>query len=173
MNNNFSLISLFIGNDLMIQFISFVLLIASIICWAIIFEKLRLFRLEKNNPIKITLKAQGVEFLPDRLIKKFDKNLWFLLMVSYVAPFIGLFGTIWGVMQTFSSIGINQSVSLAFIAPGLAGALGTTALGLIAAIPASIAHQYFSKKADDLYERLDEESKIILKAMNNKVKNAK
>ena len=70
--------------------------------------------------------------------------------------FIGLFGTVWGVMDSFASIGVNQSVSIGVIAPGLAVALGTTALGLIAAVPAAIAHQYFAKRADDLYERLDD-----------------
>ena len=79
-------------------------------------------------------------------------------MVSYVAPFIGLFGTIWGVMDSFASIGVNQSVSIGVIAPGLATALGTTALGLIAAVPAAIAYQYFVKKADLLYDDLKESS---------------
>ena len=77
-------------------------------------------------------------------------------MVSYVSPFIGLFGTVWGVMDSFASIGINQSVSIGVIAPGLATALGTTALGLIAAIPAAIGYQYYAKKADTLYNKLDE-----------------
>ena len=91
---------------------------------------------------------------PENAIKPFDKNLWFLSMVAYVSPFIGLFGTVWGVMDSFASIGANQSVSIGVIAPGLAIALGTTALGLIVAIPAAIAHQVFSKRADDLYDAL-------------------
>ena len=91
----------------------------------------------------------------DVFIRPFDKNLWFLSMVAYISPFIGLFGTVWGVMDSFAAIGVNQSVSIGVIAPGLAIALGTTALGLIAAIPAAIAHQYFTRKSDDLYERLE------------------
>ena len=91
----------------------------------------------------------------DVFIRPFDKNLWFLSMVAYISPFIGLFGTVWGVMDSFAAIGVNQSVSIGVIAPGLAVALGTTALGLIAAIPAAIAHQYFTRKSDDLYERLE------------------
>ena len=91
-----------------------------------------------------------------KIIRPFDKNLWFLSMVAYISPFIGLFGTVWGVMDSFAAIGVNQSVSIGVIAPGLAVALGTTALGLIAAVPAAIAHQYFAKKADDLYDRLVE-----------------
>ena len=84
----------------------------------------------------------------------YDKNLWFLAMVAGVSPFIGLFGTVWGVMDSFAAIGLNQSVSIGVIAPGLAIALGTTALGLVAAIPAAIAYQVFTKKSDDLYEKL-------------------
>ena len=82
-------------------------------------------------------------------------------MVSYVAPFVGLFGTVWGVMDSFASIGVNQSVSIGVIAPGLAVALGTTALGLIVAVPAAIAYNVFSKKSDDLYDKLDESVKEL------------
>ena len=60
-------------------------------------------------------------------------------------------------MDSFASIGINQSVSIGVIAPGLAVALGTTALGLIAAVPAAIAHQFFAKKSDDLYDKLTQD----------------
>ena len=97
-----------------------------------------------------------MDLIVDRLTRPFERNLWFLSMVSYVAPFIGLFGTIWGVMDSFASIGVNQSVSIGVVAPGLATALGTTALGLIAAVPATIAYQYFIKKVDNLYDDLDD-----------------
>lgn len=157
MTNNFSLLNLFTG-DIMTLFISLVLVLGSVISWAIIIEKIRLWRWQKKNPVKIK-KDDNLAVIVDRLIRPFDKNLWFLSMVSYVAPFIGLFGTIWGVMDSFASIGVNQSVSIGVIAPGLATALGTTALGLIAAVPAAIAYQYFSKKSDDLYDTLDEARK--------------
>ena len=149
MENKFSLLSLFTG-DLMTLFVSLVLMAFSIMSWAIIVEKFRLWRSQKRNPVKM----KPTENL-DVFIRPFDKNLWFLSMVAYISPFIGLFGTVWGVMDSFASIGVNQSVSIGVIAPGLAVALGTTALGLIAAIPAAIAHQVYSKKADDLYERLE------------------
>ena len=149
MENNFSLLSLFTG-DLMTLFVSLVLVVFSVMSWAIIVEKFRLWRNQKRNPVKM----KPNENL-DVFIRPFDKNLWFLSMVAYISPFIGLFGTVWGVMDSFASIGVNQSVSIGVIAPGLAVALGTTALGLIAAIPAAIAHQIYSKKADDLYERLE------------------
>lgn len=157
MENSFSLLNLFTG-DVMTLFISLVLVLGSVISWAIIIEKIRLWRFQKRNPVKIK-SNDNLSVIVDKLIRPFDKNLWFLSMVSYVAPFIGLFGTIWGVMDSFASIGVNQSVSIGVIAPGLATALGTTALGLIAAVPAAIAYQYFVRKADDLYDSLEETRK--------------
>ena len=159
MENNFSLLSLFTG-DIMTVFVSVVLVIFSVLSWAVIVEKIRLWRMVKRNPIRIKA-TDNLDLVVDRLLRPFDKNLWFLAMVAYISPFIGLFGTVWGVMDSFASIGVNQSVSIGVIAPGLAVALGTTALGLIAAVPAAIAHQYFSKKADDLYDRLDDNRKEI------------
>lgn len=162
MSNNFSLFSLFTGHDLMTLFISLVLLAASVISWMIIIEKIRLWKIVKRNPLHIK-PTDNLDTIVDKKLRPFDKNLWFLSMVSYVAPFIGLFGTIWGVMDSFAAIGVNQSVSIGVIAPGLATALGTTALGLIAAVPAAIAYQYFVKKADDLYDHLDEEKRELKK----------
>lgn len=159
MGNTFSLATLFTG-DVMTLFISLVLVFGSVMSWAIIIEKIRLWRFQKRNPVKIK-NGDNLSVVADKLIKPFDRNLWFLSMVSYVAPFIGLFGTIWGVMDSFASIGVNQSVSIGVIAPGLATALGTTALGLIAAVPAAIAYQYFIKKADDLYDSLTETCKEL------------
>ncbi len=160
MENSFSLLSLFSGRDLMTLFVSVVLVVASILSWTVIIEKIRLWRLQKRNPVVIK-HGDNVETIADKLIRPFDKNLWFLSLVSYVAPFIGLFGTVWGVMDSFASIGVNQSVSIGVIAPGLAVALGTTALGLIAAVPAAIAYGVFAKKADDLYDLLQEQIKEI------------
>lgn len=155
MTNNFSLLSLFLSGDIMTLVISLLLVAASVMSWAIIIEKFRLWRMQKRTKIKLDDKID-MELAIDRAIRPFDKNLWFLSMVSYVAPFVGLFGTIWGVMDSFASIGVNQSVSIGVIAPGLATALGTTALGLIAAVPAAVAYQYFTKRADDLYDRMND-----------------
>ena len=166
MTNTFSLLTLFTG-DLMTLFISLVLALGSVMSWAIIIEKIRLWHFQKKNPVKVK-NGDNLSLIADKLIRPFDKNLWFLSMVSYVAPFIGLFGTIWGVMDSFASIGVNQSVSIGVIAPGLATALGTTALGLIAAVPAAIAYQYFSKKSDDLYDRLIETCKEMKDSKSKK-----
>ncbi len=154
MTNNFSMLNLFTG-DLMTLFVSLVLVALSVLSWAVIIEKYRVWKMVRNNPVKIK-PGDNLDTIVDKLIRPFDKNLWFLSMVSYVSPFIGLFGTVWGVMDSFASIGVNQSVSIGVIAPGLATALGTTALGLIAAIPAAIAYQYYAKRADDLYNKLEE-----------------
>lgn len=167
MTNNFSLLSLFTKGDFMVLVISLILIAGSIYSWAIIIEKFRMWRLEKQTPTKIK-SGDNLELIVDRLIRPFDKNLWFLSMMSYVAPFIGLFGTIWGVMDSFASIGANQSVSIGVIAPGLATALGTTALGLITAVPAAVAYQYFTKKSDDLYNKLDDAVKDIKSNSKNK-----
>jgi biopolymer transport protein ExbB/TolQ len=142
--NSFSLWRLF-TTDVVTAIASVLLVVFSVLSWAVIVEKIRLFRGARRK------KPSGT---PDEAIRPFDKNLWFLAMVAYVSPFIGLFGTVWGVMDSFASIGANQSVSIGVIAPGLAIALGTTALGLIVAIPAAIAYQVFSKRADDLYTEM-------------------
>lgn len=158
MGSSFSLLSLFSGRDLMTLFVSVILVVASILSWTVIIEKIRLWNAQKRKPVLIK-HGDNLDTIADKLIRPFDKNLWFLSMVSYVAPFIGLFGTVWGVMDSFASIGVNQSVSIGVIAPGLATALGTTALGLIAAIPAAIAYGMFAKRADDLYDRFEEQIK--------------
>ncbi|HOY47681.1 MAG TPA: MotA/TolQ/ExbB proton channel family protein [Alphaproteobacteria bacterium] len=171
MTNSFSLFSLFTSGNLITLVISLTLVAASVFSWAIIIEKFRMWKFERRNPTTIK-SGDNLELIVDRLIRPFDKNLWFLSMLSYVAPFVGLFGTIWGVMDSFASIGVNQSVSIGVIAPGLATALGTTALGLIAAVPAAVAYQYFTKKADDLYNHLDDVRKDIQTAdkLNSKKK---
>jgi len=143
--NSFSMWSLF-TSDFVTAIASIVLVVFSVLSWAVMIEKIRLFRMAKRN------KPSGDA---DKAIAPYDKNLWFLAMVAGVAPFIGLFGTVWGVMDSFAAIGLNQSVSIGVIAPGLATALGTTALGLIAAIPAAIGYQVFTKKSDDLYDTLN------------------
>ncbi len=160
MENSFSLLSLFSGRDLMTLSVSLILLAASVMSWAVIIEKIRLWQFQKHHPVSVK-SSDNLDTVVDKLIRPFDKNLWFLSMVSYVAPFVGLFGTVWGVMDSFSAIGINQSVSIGVIAPGLAVALGTTALGLIAAVPAAIAYNFFSKKSDDLYDALTDSVKEL------------
>ncbi len=83
-----------------------------------------------------------------------EKKAGFLSTASTIAPFIGLFGTIWGVMDVFSSIGVHGSTSLQVVAPGIGMALSTTALGLIVAIPAAFGYSLYSEKFDELESSL-------------------
>ncbi len=84
-----------------------------------------------------------------------EKRLGFLATVGSASPFVGLFGTVWGIMNSFQSIAVSKSTNLAVVAPGIAEALFATALGLLAAIPAVIAYNKFSSDAGKLVGRLE------------------
>ena len=86
---------------------------------------------------------------------KSEKNMIFLASLGSAAPFVGLFGTVWGIMNSFQAIGITKNTSLAVVAPGIAEALFATALGLIAAIPAVIAYNKISSVLDNYSIRLE------------------
>ena len=88
-----------------------------------------------------------------------DKNFTFLATVGSTAPFIGLFGTVWGIMNSFQSIAISRNTSLAIVAPGIAEALFATALGLLAAIPAVVAYNKFSSDSKKYSQKLENFSK--------------
>ena len=88
-------------------------------------------------------------------ITKLEKNMIFLASLGSSAPFVGLFGTVWGIMNSFQAIGITKNTSLAVVAPGIAEALFATALGLIAAIPAVIAYNKISSTFDNYAIRLE------------------
>ena len=84
-----------------------------------------------------------------------EKGMTFLASVGSVAPFVGLFGTVWGIMNSFQSIAQSKNTSLAVVAPGIAEALFATALGLAAAIPAVVAYNRFSSQIENLASRLE------------------
>ncbi len=84
-----------------------------------------------------------------------ERNLGFLASVGSTAPFVGLFGTVWGIMNAFQSIAATKNTSLAVVAPGIAEALFATALGLVAAIPAVIAYNKISGDLDRYAKRLE------------------
>jgi biopolymer transport protein TolQ len=86
---------------------------------------------------------------------KAEQTLSFLATAGNTAPFIGLFGTVWGIMESFRGIGLQASASLAVVAPGISEALIATAAGLAAAIPAVVAFNYFSRKAMSLRSEMD------------------
>ena len=98
----------------------------------------------------------------DKQISKIEKGFTFLATVGSTAPFIGLFGTVWGIMNSFQSIAISRNTSLAIVAPGIAEALFATALGLLAAIPAVIAYNKFNNDLRIYNQRLEGFSKRFL-----------
>jgi biopolymer transport protein TolQ len=87
--------------------------------------------------------------------ERLERNLGFLATVGSASPFIGLFGTVWGIMNSFTSIAASKSTNLAVVAPGIAEALFATALGLLAAIPAVIAYNKLSGDAGKMIGRLE------------------
>ena len=91
-----------------------------------------------------------------------EKNFTFLATVGATAPFIGLFGTVWGIMNSFQSIAISRNTSLAIVAPGIAEALFATALGLLAAIPAVVAFNKFTSDSRKYSQRLENFSKRFI-----------
>ena len=98
----------------------------------------------------------------DKQISKIEKGFTFLATVGSTAPFIGLFGTVWGIMNSFQSIAISRNTSLAIVAPGIAEALFATALGLLAAIPAVVAYNKFNNDLRIYSQRLEGFSKRFL-----------
>ncbi len=90
-----------------------------------------------------------------REMERLDRRLLFLATVGATAPFIGLFGTVWGIMTSFQAIAISKNTNLAVVAPGIAEALFATALGLLAAIPAVIFYNKFSADSARIGQRLE------------------
>ena len=88
-------------------------------------------------------------------VRKVERGMSWLATTASVTPFIGLFGTVWGIIDAFSQLGTASAASLRAVAPGIAEALITTAAGLFAAIPALIAYNYFLQDIRDLAQRLD------------------
>ena len=105
-----------------------------------------------------TMLETGIE----KQISKLSKGFTFLATVGSTAPFIGLFGTVWGIMNSFQSIAISRNTSLAIVAPGIAEALFATALGLLAAIPAVIAYNKFNNDTVLYTKKLENFSKRFL-----------
>jgi len=207
-NTDFSLWSLFIRADFVVKSVILMLIGCSIYSWAIIIEKLRLFKkinseseefeekfwksksaetfynsLPANleNPMALLfkdsmqtlLKTKSKSNLNERMRTMFEVNIekqmvtiekgfTFLATVGSTAPFIGLFGTVWGIMNSFQSIAISRNTSLAIVAPGIAEALFATALGLLAAIPAVVAYNKYNNDSKKYSQKLENFSKRFL-----------
>ena len=207
-NTDFSLLSLFIRADIIVKSVIIILIVCSIYSWAVIIDKIRLFKkinqsteefetkfwnsksaesFYNNLPANVEdpmalifkdamqnlLKRRSKSDLQERMttmletgiekqISKISKGYTFLATVGSTAPFIGLFGTVWGIMNSFQSIAISRNTSLAIVAPGIAEALFATALGLLAAIPAVIAYNKFNNDSILYSKKLENFSKRFL-----------
>ena len=225
---DFSIWSLFVRADAVVKAVIILLLLASVWCWAIIFDKVvNLRRLNSRSsefeqsfwsgnslgdlyerisarprdPMsavfvsamrewrRTSTRGTGVsdarvgvsdridrvmQITLDREMDRTEKNMTFLATTGSTAPFIGLFGTVWGIMNSFQAIAISKNTSLAVVAPGIAEALFATALGLLAAIPAVVAYNKLNKDMDRYASRLDnfagEFSAILSREMDTKEK---
>ncbi len=116
----------------------------------------------KSSAVQSARVERVLEISADNQIKNIEKNFTFLATVGATAPFIGLFGTVWGIMNSFQSIAISRNTSLAIVAPGIAEALFATALGLLAAIPAVVAYNKFNSDSKRYIARIDNFSKRFL-----------
>jgi len=209
-STDFSLFKLFLRADFVVKFVIILLIASSIFSWALIFDKVKLFKrinlstedFEKkfwkaksaesfnnnlpantkdpatiifktamNEVMKTKRQSSAVqaarverilEIATDVEIKKIEKNFTFLATIGSTAPFIGLFGTVWGIMNSFQSIAISRNTSLAIVAPGIAEALFATALGLLAAIPAVVSYNKFNNDSAVYSQKLENFSKRFL-----------
>ncbi len=202
-----SLISLFFQAHIVVKIVMIGLILASIWCWAIIFEKMFTFARTTrliNRFEKVFWSGQSLEELYRNLgsrsnhgtaalfvaamrewkrsqetghrpalgglqmrlekvmdvslqreMARLERRLLFLATVGATAPFVGLFGTVWGIMNSFQAIAISKNTNLAVVAPGIAEALFATALGLLAAIPAVIAYNKFSTDLSRIGGRME------------------
>ena len=133
-----------------------------------------IFKTAMNELIKTKRQSSSVqaarvervlEIATDNEIKNIEKNFTYLATIGSTAPFIGLFGTVWGIMNSFQSIAISRNTSLAIVAPGIAEALFATALGLLAAIPAVVAYNKFNSDSKRYISKIDKFFKKI--SLNN------
>ena len=119
--------------------------------------------LKSKSKTNLAEKMGGIlEVGIEKQISKIEKGFTFLATVGSTAPFIGLFGTVWGIMNSFQSIAISRNTSLAIVAPGIAEALFATALGLLAAIPAVVAYNRVNNDSKKYSQKLESFSKRFL-----------
>ena len=106
--------------------------------------------------------SRMLEINIEQQMEKIENGYTYLATIGSTAPFIGLFGTVWGIMNSFQSIAISRNTSLAIVAPGIAEALFATALGLLAAIPAVMAFNKFTSDSRKYSQKLESFSKKLL-----------
>lgn len=203
--HDLSMWSLFLHADIVVKFVMLMLLLSSVVCWAIIFQKVSIIKTTRNkineflnnfwegrggktmeefyyetkdktdDPLSRVFVAgmfecyekkgkrrptsraeRALNNASTRELSFIEKNLSFLATVGSAGPFIGLFGTVWGIMNSFQSIAATNNTSLAVVAPGIAEALFATAIGLFAAIPAVIAYNRFNSDVTKIANEMDD-----------------
>ena len=224
-NDEFTLLYLFVRADIVVKLVILILFAASILSWTIIIQKIRLFKSLKkfsqifedefwsgrsikeisrqvteieDSPIKyvfveavdeIEKSNQGTKKDVDSLYFRIERTMdaaidyqneklseyfSYLATIGSTTPFIGLFGNVWGIMNSFQSIAISRNTSLAVVAPGIAEALFATALGLLAAIPAVIAYNTFTSQVNEenarMYRFKEHFSVIFSRGLNTSTK---
>ena len=110
-----------------------------------------------------------MEIVTNKELSSLEGGLNFLASVGSTAPFIGLFGTVWGIMNSFTAIGISQNTSLAVVAPGISEALFATALGLVAAIPSVLFFNKFNNMLETINNKLDVFSEEIIVIISKEI----
>ncbi len=125
---------------------------------------------EKKNSLKERL-SSVMQIATNQSMQKLEEGLNFLAITASSAPFIGLFGTVWGIMNSFQGIAISKNTSLAVVAPGIAEALLATAFGLFAAIPAVLFYNIFSARINQFIERANNFSARLLNLLSKELDN--
>src|ERR687891_526727 len=124
--------------------------------WAAMREWKRSFESQSRSFAGLQMRIEKVmDVSIAREIDRLERRLLVLATVGSAGPFIGLFGTVWGIMTAFQSIAATKNTSLAVVAPGIAEALFATAIGLVAAIPATIFYNKFSSEVNKQAQRLE------------------
>ncbi|MDQ6993494.1 MAG: protein TolQ [Mariprofundus sp.] len=228
MNQDLSILHLILNAGVMVQGVLILLILLSVISWAVIFNKFRLYRRTRreaeafsdtfwggtdmdtllaiipkkypNSSLPNIFKAGYREFSnlkrsanpsnPNKLmaggdidgirrsldaafsreIEKLSRHLAFLATVGSTAPFIGLFGTVWGIVNAFQSIALTKNTALTSVAPGIAEALVATAFGLLAAIPAVVAYNTFTAKLKRIGSNMEQFSSEFLNILDRHMK---
>ena len=130
---------------------------------ALLFKDSMQTLLKAKSKSNLSERMRGMlEVSIEKQVVSLEKGFTFLATVGSTAPFIGLFGTVWGIMNSFQSIAISRNTSLAIVAPGIAEALFATALGLLAAIPAVVAYNKFNNDSKKYLQKLENFSKRFL-----------
>lgn len=123
---------------------------------------------EKKTSLKERL-STAMQVSANKSVQNLEKGLGFLAIVGSSAPFVGLFGTVWGIMNSFQGIAISKNTSLDVVAPGIAEALLATGIGLFAAIPAVFFYNIFSDKINQFSQRADNFSMQLLNVLSKEL----